>query len=78
MIGFALFVSLYYEYGKKKYERWTLAQKMESDLKLTKVQKPIHFIFISFKKKKGKTKQNKQTLSEKHPDEVNFVKTWYN
>lgn len=39
---------------EKKYERWTLAQKMESDLKLTKVQKPIHFIFISLKKKKVK------------------------
>lgn len=38
------------EYGKK-YERWTLAQKMESDLKLTKVQQPIHFIFTLFKKK---------------------------
>lgn len=64
---------------EKKYERWTLAQKMESDLKLTKVQKPIHFIFISLKKKKvKKTPQNKQTLSGKHSDEVNLVKTWYN
>lgn len=63
---------------EKKYERWTLAQKMESDLKLTKVQKPIHFIFISLKKKGLKKPQNKQTLSGKHSDEVNLVKTWYN
>lgn len=63
---------------EKKYERWTLAQKMESDLKLTKVQKPIHFIFISLKKKGLKNPQNKQTLSGKHSDEVNLVKTWYN